>query len=261
MIGIFDSGIGGLTVARAVMKSLPDCPVCYLGDTARTPYGNKSPETVTRYAIEDTRFLLEHGALVVVVACNSASSAAYHALRETFDIPLFEVITPAVETALALSKVQRVGVIGTRATVASGIYERMILERDSEKSVYSQACPLLVPLVEEGWMNRPETRMIVKKYIHPLKVRQVDTLILGCTHYPLLKDVIQAKIGKRVRVIDSSHAVASSLVRYLEEHPDLHEKLRGGGPSCLYVTDVTEQFRTIAGRILEKNVSLTHVEI
>ena len=248
-------------MAREVMRALPDCPVCYLGDTARTPYGNKSPETVTRYAIQDTEFLLAQGAMVVVVACNTASAAAYHALRQTFDIPLFEVITPVVETVLSLPKIQRIGVIGTRATVASGIYERMIRERDPQKSVFSKACPLLVPLVEEGWMNKPETRMIVKKYLHSLKVRQVDALILGCTHYPLLKDVVQQKIGKRVRVIDSSQAVANSLVRFLEDRPELHDKLRSSDPSCLYVTDVTEQFAKIAQSILQRNVSLTHVEL
>jgi len=261
LIGIFDSGIGGLTVAREVMRALPDCPVCYLGDTARTPYGNKSPETVTRFALQDTEFLLDQGARVIVVACNSASSTAVDTLRKTFDVPLFEVITPAVETAVSLPRVKNIGVIGTRATVKSGIYERMIKERDEQKRVFQKECPLLVPLVEEGWLDKPETRMIVKKYLLPLKVRQVDALILGCTHYPLLRGIIQQKIGKRVKVIDSSQALAQALAAFLEQNPALKRDLSRDVPSLIHVTDVTEQFQTIAQRILRKNVTLTHVSL
>ena len=216
MIGIFDSGLGGLTVARAIMEQLPGYDIIYLGDTARTPYGPKSPETVIRYAIQNTDFLLGRGAKIIVVACNTASSVATDPLGQQFDVPIFEVVTPAVELSINVSKKSSIGVIGTRATINSGVYERRIKERLSDAKVYSAACPLLVPLVEEGWMKKPETRMIVKKYLHPLKVRQIDTLILGCTHYPLLKKTIQHKIGKRVNIIDSSDAIAEKIKKFCQ---------------------------------------------
>ncbi|MDY6955078.1 MAG: glutamate racemase, partial [Thermodesulfobacteriota bacterium] len=195
MIGVFDSGIGGLTVVRALSQHLPEYSILYFGDTARTPYGTKSPETVVQYAIEDAHILLERGAQLLVVGCNTASSVATNALRDRFDVPIFEVISPAVHQAVSQSRVKRVGVIGTRATVNSGVYEAHIKAERPDMEVYSAACPLLVPLVEEGWLKRGETRRIVKKYLHPLKMRQIDMLILGCTHYPPLKDIIQAKIG------------------------------------------------------------------
>ncbi|MFZ5563848.1 MAG: glutamate racemase, partial [Thermodesulfobacteriota bacterium] len=182
MIGIFDSGLGGLTVARAVMDELAGYDILYFGDTARTPYGAKSAQTVIKYALENTELLLARGAKMVVMACNTASSVATEEIVSRFDIPVFEVITPAVNLAAGLSKTGVIGVIGTRATVNSGVYEKKILQQRPDARVWSQACPLLVPLVEEGWLKKPETAMIVKKYLHPLKTRQVDTLILGCTH-------------------------------------------------------------------------------
>ncbi|MEJ2656501.1 MAG: glutamate racemase [Desulfobacterales bacterium] len=188
MIGIFDSGIGGLTVVRSVMEHLPGYDIVYFGDTARTPYGTKSADTVINYSLENIDFLLQHGAKIVVIACNTASSVASIRVAETFDVPIFEVVTPASEQAVNRSEISVVGIIGTRATVKSGIYEKKIKKMKPEAKVYSVACPLLVPLVEEGWMKKPETMMIIKKYLLPLKVRQIDTLILGCTHYPLLKD-------------------------------------------------------------------------
>lgn len=260
MIGIFDSGIGGLTVAGAVTRAFPDLDIAYFGDTARTPYGSKSPETVIRYSRENTRFLMDLGARIIVVACNTASSVATAALREEFPLPVFEVITPAVDMALAAPKVKSIGVIGTRATIGSGVYERQIKERQPKASVFSQACPLIVPLVEEGWLTRPETRSIVKKYLHPLKTRQVDTLILGCTHYPVIKDVIARKIGKRVRVIDSSEAVVASLARHFEENPGVKDGLARGGRVSLYVSDITPQFVKTANLILKKKLPLTLVE-
>ncbi|MEW5733702.1 MAG: glutamate racemase [Thermodesulfobacteriota bacterium] len=259
MIGIFDSGIGGLTVAGAVARAFPDLSIAYFGDTARTPYGNKSPETLIRYSKENTRFLMGLGARIIVVACNTASSVATTALREEFPLPVFEVITPAVEMALSTSGVRSIGVIGTRATIGSGVYERLIKERRPDASVFSTACPLIVPLVEEGWLNRPETRRIVKKYLHPLKTRQVDALILGCTHYPVVKDLIAEKIGKRVRVIDSSEAVVRALERYFAENPGVKDGLSTGGRVDLYVSDITAQFQKTANLILRRKLPLTLV--
>ena len=261
MIGIFDSGIGGLTVVKALMEHLSGYDIIYLGDTARTPYGTKSSETVKKYALENTEFLLSKGAKIVIIACNTASSVATEIVAENFDVPIFEVITPAVELSIKTSHKQCIGIIGTRATVKSGIYEKKIKEINPQARIYSKACPLLVPLVEEGWINKPETRMIVKKYLYSLKVRQIDTLILGCTHYPLLKDIIQKKIGKRVNIIDSSIAVASNVKAFLEKHQELDNMLSKKGRYTFFVSDVTEQFKKTATSMLKRNINLNHVKI
>lgn len=261
MIGIFDSGIGGLTVVRSLMEHLPGYDIIYFGDTARTPYGSKSPETLIGYALENTEFLLNRGAKIIVMACNTTSSVAAESLVERFDIPIFEVITPAAEISIKTSRKLRIGVIGTRATIKSGIYEKKIKAMKPEAKVYSAACPLLVPLVEEGWLKKPETAMIIKKYLHPLKVRQIDTLILGCTHYPLLKDKIQKKIGKKVSVIDSSIAVSEKVKDFLENHTEIDNMLTKNGEFRLFVSDVTDQFEKTARTTLKRNVLLEHVKI
>jgi glutamate racemase len=259
MIGIFDSGIGGLTVVRAVLEKLPQYRIVYFGDTARSPYGTKSQKTIIEYSIEDTAFLLSQGAKVIIVACNSASSVAFQALKERFPVPLFEVIQPAVQKTLGLTRKDRVGIIGTRATIGSGIYERMLKEARPEMAVFSQACPLLVPLVEEGWLNRPETKRIVRKYLFSLKMKQIDTLVLGCTHYPLLKPMIEAKMGKRVRVIDSSQEVALWVKDYLEKNPQVAGSLTatdGQEGHRFFVSDLTPNFEQIARQFLGRPIKL-----
>lgn len=261
MIGIFDSGIGGLTVARAFMEQLPGYDFIYFGDTARTPYGTKSPETVIDYGLQDTDFLLKKGAKIIVMACNTASSVATERIREQFDVPLFDVITPAVQRSVEISKTGRIGVIGTRATVNSGIYPAKIHSIRPDVKVHSAPCPLLVPLVEEGWFKRPETVMIVKKYLHPLKTKQIDTLILGCTHYPLLLKIIQRKIGKRVNIIDSSSGVANAVKSYLNENPQMDRKMSKTDGIRLFVSDITDQFSRIAAMTLHKNIPLELVKI
>jgi glutamate racemase len=259
MIGIFDSGIGGLTVVREVLDKLPQYRIVYFGDTARTPYGTKSQKTIKEYSIEDTEFLLAQGAKVIVVACNSVSSVAFDTLRERFSVPVFEVIRPAVEKALGLTRKQRIGIIGTRATIGSGIYERLLKESRPEVEVFSHPCPLLVPLVEEGWLNRPETKRIVRKYLSPLKMKQIDTLVLGCTHYPLLKSIIEPKMGKRVRVIDSSQEVALWVKDYLEKHPEVAGGLtptEGQEGHRFFVSDLTPNFEQIAKQFLGRPIKL-----
>ncbi len=267
MIGVFDSGIGGLTIVRELLRRLPGFRLVYFGDTARTPYGTKSPETIITYSIQDTEFLLEHGAKVIVVACHSASSVATEALRNRFpEVPIFEVVTPSVKKALKVTKKKVVGVIGTRATIASGIYQRKVAEIAPDVKVYGNACPLLVPLVEEGWLKKPETRRIVKKCLIPLKMRGIDTLVLGCTHYPVLKPVIQAKAGKRVTLVDPAEEVAEEVAEYLEKHPDLKEKLARGEDHQIYVSDLTEAFERVARlfmgrkvRLLKADCEMTHI--
>jgi glutamate racemase len=261
VIGIFDSGIGGLTVAHAFMTQLPGYDFVYFGDTARLPYGNKSPQTVIEYALQDTEFLLKKGAQIVVMACNTASSVAAEDVRKQFDVPLFDVVTPAVSRAVAVSRSGRIGVIGTRATINSEIYPQKIRNLAPDAKVYSTACPLLVPLVEEGWLKKPETHMIVKKYLLPLKVRQIDTLILGCTHYPLLSGIIQRKIGKKVTIIDSSTGVANAVKTFLENNPRLDRRLSKNGDIQLFVSDITDQFKQIARKTMKQPISLELVKL
>ncbi len=261
MIGIFDSGIGGLTVVRALTEQLPGYDIIYFGDTAHTPYGNKSPETVITYALRNTDFLLSKSAKLIIMACNTASSVATERVTEKFDVPVFEVITPAVELSLRTSKKHKIGVIGTRTTINSGVYEKKIRAMSPDAKVWSAPCPLLVPLVEEGWLKKPETRMIVKKYLYPLKVRQIDTLILGCTHYPILKKIIQRKIGKRVNIIDSSETVAEKVKDFLKQNPETDHLLSKTGESRFFVSDMTEQFGKTAKDMLRRNIRLEHVRV
>ena len=261
MIGVFDSGIGGLTVVKEIMAQLPGYDIVYFGDTARTPYGSKSPETVLNYAIQNTEFLLANQAQIVVMACNTASSIATTDLTAKYTVPLFEVVTPAVELALAQTRVGRIGVVGTRATIGSDIYARKIKSLRPEMQVYSQACPLLVPLVEEGWLQRPETAMIIKKYLHPLKMRRIDTLILGCTHYPLLSNIIARKIGRQVKLIDSASATARHIKMYIDGHPQVKASLGRNDQSSFFVSDLTAQFGVTARQVLKRPVKLRQVPI
>ncbi|MFH1985639.1 MAG: glutamate racemase [Pseudomonadota bacterium] len=261
MIGVFDSGLGGLTVVRAIRRQLPGYDIVYLGDTARTPYGSKSLDTVARYARQNAAFLLSQASRLIVVACNTASSISDVAALGDGRVPVFDVIEPAVRKALNATRTRAIGVIGTRATIASGVYERRLKALDAAVRVVSTPCPLLVPLVEEGWAGHPVTRMIVKRYLLPIKTRQIDTLILGCTHYPVLKSIIQRKIGPRVAVIDSSETVAASLKAYLSTHPQLDATLSQDGRLRICVSDETEMTATLAGKILDMPVTLERIDL
>jgi glutamate racemase len=262
MIGVFDSGLGGLTVVKELIKHLPDYKIIYFGDTARTPYGTKSPETVIRYSIEDTKFLLKKGAELIVVACHTVSSTAMDVLKKEFPgVPFFEVVTPSLKKALSITKNKKIGLIGTRTTVESGIYERLFKEIDPEIKLYSQPAPLLVPLIEEGWLKKPETRRIVKKYLIPLKMRDIDTLILACTHYPLIKKVIQEKAGKRRKLVDPSEEVALEVKKFIEEHPEFARNLTPDGEPEIYVSDITPNFERIASMFLGKKIRLQKVAL
>ncbi len=256
MIGIFDSGVGGMTVARAVEQLLPDYSLVYYGDIARTPYGPKSPSTIINYSIRNTEFLLEKGAELIIIACNSASSVATESLRERFQVPIIEVISPAAARAIQISKTGHIGVIGTKATVKSNIYQKTITAERPDFKVYSQACPLLVPLVEEGWLNKRETKMILRRYLHPLKDKQIDTLVLGCTHYPLLKGLIQARIGKRVKLIDSSIETARHVKQFLANNPTIVSRQEQVSHSY-YASDCTETAMKVAERIFSRPMELT----
>lgn len=251
MIGIFDSGLGGLTVVKEILKQLPAYQLVYFGDTARTPYGNKSAATINQYASEDAEFLISEGAKIIIVACNTASAVAAEALKQRFPkIPIFEVITPAVMSAVGTTPHKRLGVIGTRATIASHIYEEKIKALHNGFSIFSQACPLFVPLAEEGWADLPVTKQVARKYLYPFKAQQIDTLILGCTHYPLLKNVIQQKIGKRVKLIDPAIAVADEVKKYLSNNPAIEQMLTKGNDHRFYFSDVPPHLSGLANKWL-----------
>jgi glutamate racemase len=253
MLGIFDSGIGGLTVVRELLKRRSDASFLYLGDTARTPYGNKSKETIARYAVEDARFLVSHGADTLVVACNSMSAYAMDALAAAFpSLRIFEVITPAVRRAAEVTH-GRIGVIGTRATIGSGIYEQRLKESKPDASVISVACPLFVPLVEEGWLDTRETKQIARRYLASLKEKQIDTLILGCTHYPLLTPVIRQRVGRRVNIIDS----ASSVIDEIERHADSIAT----GVQRYFFTDDNPRTADIARKWLGRDITCERAEV
>ena len=262
-IGIFDSGVGGLTVLDAVRKRLPNESVIYLGDTARVPYGTKSRATIERYAVEDAAFLIDKGVKMLVIACNTASAMARERLRQEFKLPLLSVLGPGARMAARITRNGRIGVIATEATTESGAYERAIREAGGEKNlvICSRACPLFVPLVEEGETDSPIARLVAEQYLVPLREQQVDTLVLGCTHYPLLKRVIGETIGEgavnSVTLVDSAEATAEETARLLEKEGLLNQTDETA--SCrFYVTDAANRFHRIAERILGE--PLEHLE-
>lgn len=216
-IGIFDSGLGGLTVAHEIMTRLPGESIIYFGDTARVPYGPKSPDTVARYSREITAWLIEEGVKVVVVACNTATAHALGALQSDFTLPVIGVVEPGARAAARVSESGHIGVIGTAGTIASGAYERAIHAARPDAAIMAAACPLFVPLVEEGWLDDDATRLVAHRYLDPLRAAAVDTLVLGCTHYPLLKPLISSTMGERVRLIDSAEETAAETGRVLAE--------------------------------------------
>lgn len=240
MIGVFDSGIGGLTVVKELERQLPNEQILYFGDTARTPYGNKSPDTIIRYALEDADFLAQKGADCIIIACNTASSVASQPVADSLpDLPVFEVITPAVQAALAATKNGRIGVIGTRATVNSNIYAQTINASRNDMAVIGQACPLFVPLVEEGWLDTSVTHIVAKHYLQPLIDQHIDTLILGCTHYPLLKSLIKEIVGPSVTLIDPAEQVVRTLSAYIKHSPGLQRAMtRDEYGTGFYFSDV-----------------------
>jgi glutamate racemase len=207
-IGVFDSGMGGLTVMRELMQQLPNESIIYFGDTARVPYGPKSPDTVLRYSREITGYLRKEGIKALVIACNTATAHALPALREEYDIPIIGVIEPGARAAAAATKSHRVAVIGTAGTIKSHAYEKELRKLLPDAQVTEQACALFVPLVEEGWLDTEATRAIARNYLAPVVAAEVDTLVLGCTHYPLIKTVIGNVVGRDVRLIDSAHETA-----------------------------------------------------
>lgn len=251
-VGVFDSGIGGLTVVRAIMRALPAEPIVYVGDTARVPWGPKGPDTVRRYAVQIADWLVGQGVKAIVIACNTATAHAIDAVRAAVPptVPVIGVIEPGARAAVAATRDRHVGVIGTAGTVASGAYERAIGALAPDVAVHARACPLFVPLVEEGWTDHPATRLVARTYLDGLRDSGVDTLVLGCTHYPLLADVIADVVGPRVTLVDSGAETAAALARALDER-GLRRDPSAPPPEHRFVaTDAPEAFLRVGQRFL-----------
>lgn len=252
-VGVFDSGVGGLTVVNQLIKSLPQEDIIYFGDTAHLPYGSKSKESVIRFSLDIANFLQAQKVKIIVVACNTASSFALSSLRENIEIPVIGVIEPGAQAAVDATRNFKIGIIGTEGTIKSRAFEEALRKIDKNVKVFSRACPLFVPLVEEGWLDEPETSQIAEKYLSAIKNEGIDTLILGCTHYPLLKELLSRIMGQEISLIDTAEATAKAVERKLREK----NLLRKGNRKAVYkffVSDDPDKFLQLGRRFLGKNI-------
>lgn len=255
-IGVFDSGVGGLTVMREIMRQIPNESIIYFGDTARVPYGNKSKETVTRFSRQIVHFLKSHQVKTIVVACNTASAYALDELEKECDIPIMGVVKPGAKAAVEATRNGKIGVIATEATIGSGIYSHYIKELKSSATIYGKACPLFVPLVEEGLWEDPVTEEIARRYLAELIDNDIDTLILGCTHYPLIRSTVRKVIGEQVTLVNPAYETAIELRRVLSDNGLLREaapKL-GENQYQFYVSDMAEKFKVFANSIIKYGI-------
>lgn len=261
MIAIFDSGYGGLTVLKPIMELLPEYDYLYLGDNARTPYGNHNEATIKKFTKQAVDYLFDRGAVLVIFACNTASAVALREIQQEYlngktekNRKILGVLIPVAERAVKKTKNKRIGVVGTRATINSKAYDREIHKISPEIKIYSKSCPLLVPFIEENWHNKPEAISILKKYLMPLKTCNIDTLILGCTHYPLMQKSFQKIMGKKVNILTSGEITAISLKDYLKRHPEIEKKLTKNHTRAYLTTDDPLKFKEFT----EKNF---HIKI
>ena len=258
-IGVFDSGMGGLTVMREIMRQIPNEKVIYFGDTARVPYGSKSRQTIIRFSEQIIRFLKTKEVKAIVIACNTASALALDAIEGELDIPILGVLRPGAKVAAETTKNKRVGVIATESTIRSGMYGRYIKAHDPEITVYGKACPLFVPLVEEGWLKDPVTEEVARRYLKELLEKDIDSLILGCTHYPLIRSLIRKIVGDKVQLVNPAYETALELGRLLTREGLAND----GGTDCagekyqFFVSDAAEKFAEFANSILPYDVKKT----
>ena len=251
MIGVFDSGVGGLTVVKEIFEQLPEYQIIYFGDTARLPYGTKGADFVKKYSKKITEWLLQKGANIIVIACNTSSAWSADYLRKEFpNIPIFEMISPAVAEAKEKSKNRRVGVIGTPGTVKSNIYSKKL----GNFHVFSKACPLFVPLVEEGWVSDEITKKVADKYLKQFKKHDIDTLVLGCTHYPLLEKVVKKIMGSKVKIINPAEAITESLKQFLKDNPDIAKKTKKGSGHEFFFSDEPYNLEKISHLCFNKKI-------
>jgi len=251
-LGIFDSGVGGLTVVRAVQELLPHEDIVYLGDTARLPYGSKSPETIRQFADEDVRFLLSKDVKAIVVACNTATAHALPSLLSKYRVPIIGVIEPGVEAALSDPATERVGIIATHGTIRSHAYQHALAQRRTGLIIHGQPAPLLVPFIEENWIDHPAIKLVLKAYLDPLVDKGIDTLMLACTHYPLLIPVLKELLPAEIRLVDSATTCAEHLKRELTRL-DLLAAVGNDGKLAIHLTDLSEQFEALARQFLRKS--------
>lgn len=250
-LGFFDSGVGGLTVVRAVQQLLPHEEIIYLGDTARLPYGSKSPETIRQFADEDVRFLISQGVKAIVVACNTATAHALPTLLSQYRLPIIGVIEPGVDAALADPNTQRIGIIATRGTIRSHAYQHALAQRRTGLIIHGQATPLLVPFIEENWIDTPATRQVLQTYLDPLLDKGIDTLMLGCTHYPMLIPVLKELLPAEVRIVDSATTCAERVQSELGRLDLLAPRERDGSLT-IHLTDLSEEFEALARQFLNR---------
>ena len=270
MIGIFDSGVGGLTFVKALRKALPDYSFVYFGDTARVPYGNKDPETIRRYSKEAADFLLSKGANLIVAACHTVSALAGGDLREYLSVPFFDVMDSLAEPVIKATKNGRIGIIGTKSTIKSLAHKNKLEECFSKSKgeysfkkleVFEIACPLFVPLIEEGFIKRPETKKIIRYYLRDLKLKNIDVLVLACTHYPLLRKQIQSAMGKNATLIDPAEIAVSQIAEYIKNNPQLDAKLSKDKQSQFFVSDDPERFANFGRVWLGENINAVKVDL
>jgi len=252
-IGVFDSGIGGLTVVKEIMEFIPNENIVYFGDTARVPYGSKSAETVIRFAFQNTRFLLTKDVKAVVVACNTASAVALKMLQESFDVPIIGVIRPGASAAVKATKNKKIGIIGTEGTINSKAYEKEIKKLLPEAEIFAYPCPLFVPIVEEGWANTKVSYMVAEEYLKPLKASLIDSLVMGCTHYPLLTKVVDDVLEHKVKLINPARETAIELKNILVQN-GIENKKDALGQYEYYVSDNPEKFKRVGGNFLEHDI-------
>ena len=252
-IGIFDSGIGGLTVAKRIISMLPNENIIYFGDTARVPYGTKSNDTVIEYSLQDAQFLINKNVKLIIVACNTASSVAISKLKEKFDIPIIGMIEPGAHLAISSTKNGKVGVIGTNSTISNKAYSNEVKRLNKDLEIIEKPCPLFVPVAEEGWLDHAATKLIAQEYLQDLVDFGVDTVILGCTHYPLLSEVIQNVMGNDVTLIDSGYAASLNVENYLNGR-GVRNDSNQLGTHYFYVSDLPDKFKSVAERFLGTEV-------
>mgnify|MGYP000487156064 FL=1 len=255
-IGVFDSGVGGLTVAREIMRQIPDERIVYFGDTARVPYGSKSPNTIIRYSRQIIRFLRTKNVKAIVVACNTASAFALETIKPELDIPIIGVVKPGAKVAAQTTQNGKIGVIGTEGTIRSEIYTKTIHRENKDAQVMGRACPLFVPLVEEGWIKDPVTVAVAERYLQPFKESDIDTLILGCTHYPLLRSTVREIMGEGVNLVNPAYETAVELRRLLSEQGIANDgKTKDGEEKYqFYVSDGAEKFKHFANSIIKYGI-------
>ena len=259
-IGVFDSGIGGLTVVNALSSALPNESIYYVGDTARVPYGNKSTQRIQQYSNEITEWLVKQDCKMIVVACNTVSSLAIHYLQSHFSLPVIGVIQPGVDFAIKITKNKKIGILGTQGTIQSNAYGKALQSIMPDIKVISKACPLFVPLAEEGIVDGDIPSAIAEFYLKDIQSSDIDTVILGCTHYPLLKKVIGAALGSRITLVDSGNAIAKAVTFELDKH-NLISTIKKGGTQC-FVTDDPKYFDAFASKFLQTSITQTqHIDL